>query len=397
VSPPLLLHVFSTFAPGGPEVRAVEIINKLGQKFQHGIIAIDGRYSAASRIRPEIQYKLLPVRSRGQRVLQPAGLRVVRSALTLATEAVLIGRYIRRHQPALVLTYGLGAIGAAICIRLTGRAPLIHFEDGMGPDEVLHCKLRRKLMRKLVLPAAYRVVVPSHSLSELLVEECKLPRHLVCRIPNGVNTGAFRPLEPLEARNSLGLPSEVMSFGTVCHLRPEKRLDVLLKAFHEANLPGAILFVVGDGPCRDDLALLAQRLGVDDRVFWAGELVASSRHYSAMDVFVCSSDTEQLPLAMLEAMSSAIPVISTNVGDCHRVLSGSPSELLVPRGDRQALAAAMRWTHANRQRCKRVGDENRTRCTVNHDQDPMVQRTSRSTTRRCVRVIAIECHKMMRR
>jgi glycosyltransferase involved in cell wall biosynthesis len=374
VNPPLFLHVFSTFAPGGPEVRAVQIINELGQKFQHMIISIDGRYSAASRLQPAIQYKLLTVRSRGQGTLQSDGRRFIESALTLAAEAVLIGRYIRQYQPALVLAYNFGAIGAAIYIRLMGRTPLIHFEDGFGLDELFHRKTRRKLIRKLVLPAAYRVVVPTNSLRELLVKECKLPRDLVYCIPNGVNTRAFGPLEPSETRNALGLPSNSVSFGTVCHLRPEKRLDVLLKAFHEANLPGAILLIVGDGPCREDLMRLARRLGVQEKVFWTGEVVASSLHYGAMDAFVCSSDTEQMPLAMLEAMSSAVPVISTNVGECHRVLSGCPSELLVPCGDSQSLAAAMRWIYANRQLWKYLGDQNRTRCTIYHDQGIMVER-----------------------
>jgi len=353
----MLFHVFSTFAPGGPEVRA-----------------IDGRYSAATRIQADIEYVLLRIPPRGNRGIERAGLGLVRASLRLAAEAIMIGRQIQKYKPALILTYNLGAIAAVIVVSLTGLAPLIHFEDGFGQDELVRRNRRRNLIRKFVLPSARRVVVPSQSLQKLLLAECKLPGNLVCCIPNGVNTVAFSPINSLEARRALGLPTGAMSFGTVCHLRPEKRLDLLIRAFHEANLPGSILFIAGNGPCREILIRLATDLGLQDRIFWAGEVLASPLHYSAIDVFVSSSDTEQLPLALLEAMSNALPVISTDVGDCGRVLSGSPPQLLVPAGDIQSLAAAMRWAHANPNCLRNIGDANRRHCTANYGHTSMIQR-----------------------
>ena len=101
--------------------------------------------------------------------------------------------------------------------------------------------------------------------------------------------------------------------GTVAALREEKNISRLMHAF--AMLPAGRLVIVGDGPQRPALEALAASLGVAERVCFAGHHLDTAAFYAQFDIFALSSDTEQMPLSVIEAMASGLPVVSTDVGD----------------------------------------------------------------------------------
>jgi glycosyltransferase involved in cell wall biosynthesis len=164
------------------------------------------------------------------------------------------------------------------------------------------------------------VIVPSEGGRRALVDlGVDVPIEVV---PNGVDLAPFRnEVRPL-ARDRLGAgPSDVV-LVYVGRLGPEKNLMTLLQAFAGAHAayPHTTLVLVGDGPERESLELLAQRLGLAGRVRFTGmvDYGLLPRYLAAADVFVTASVTEVHPLTVIEALAAGLPVIgirSPGVGD----------------------------------------------------------------------------------
>ena len=108
-------------------------------------------------------------------------------------------------------------------------------------------------------------------------------------------------------------------------------------------LPAGRLVIVGDGPERAGLQALAAALGIGDRVSFAGHHQDTAAFYARFDVFALSSDTEQMPLSVIEAMASGLPVVSTDVGDV-RLMLAEANGPLVTKLDDAALAEALKMS-----------------------------------------------------
>lgn len=188
------------------------------------------------------------------------------------------------------------------------------------------------------------------------------PARLSCD-PNGVDTGAFAP-RPRSGRlrRALGLADEVPLAGCVGRLSPEKGPEVLVRAAQLAQrrAPALHFVFVGDGPMAGELRALAQALGVADRVHFAGPQADMPDVYADLDLQVCCSHTEAMPLAVLEGMASGLPVVATRVGGVPELVAHGASGLLVAPGDFDALATAcatLAGTAALRRRLGRHGRE----------------------------------------
>lgn len=129
----------------------------------------------------------------------------------------------------------------------------------------------------------------------------------------------------------------------VARLAPIKRLDVLVEAWALVNRqrPGSRLAIVGDGPQRQALSQQAQRLGIDGLVHFAGHQRSVGPWLRQSRLFVLSSDSEGLSLALMEAMAAGLPAVVTGVGDMEDLVRDGVNGMVVPRRDPAALAAAM--------------------------------------------------------
>jgi glycosyltransferase involved in cell wall biosynthesis len=335
-APAKVLHVFATLGIGGPQLRAVQLMAAMGAGSQHEVLAMDGDTAALARLPGGVACRALPP--------LPAG-------GTLATVGRL-RRLLRERRPELLLTYNWGAIEAVWAARLAGIA-VVHHEDGFLPDEVERRKWRRTLLRRLLLPGVAKVIVPSAVLAGIAEGEWRLRPGHVLHLPNGVDLQRFAP----SSRPAHG-PCVI---GTVGGLRPEKDHRALLLAFAAMRQPARLLFV-GDGPLAGALASEVARLGLSDRVEFAGAVAEPAAAYARMDVFALSSRTEQMPLSLLEAMASGLPVVSTDVGDVRLVLPTAAAGGVVPRGEPLALAAALDALVADPRRRAAEGAANRARC-----------------------------------
>ena len=109
--------------------------------------------------------------------------------------------------------------------------------------------------------------------------------------------------------------------GTLGALRPEKNLPRLVRAFAMLeDYPNARLVIAGSGAAGEDAKRQAQELGISGRVTFTGHVARPERAYRLFDIFALSSDTEQMPLGMLEAMAAGLPVAAVDVGDVKRML-----------------------------------------------------------------------------
>jgi glycosyltransferase involved in cell wall biosynthesis len=135
---------------------------------------------------------------------------------------------------------------------------------------------------------------------------------------------------------------------SVARLERAKGHADLISAFRRVRerLPNAELALVGRGRLRDELRSLATEMELSDVVHFLGRRPDARQLIAAADVFVLSSVWEGLPMALLEAMQAATPVVATDVGDVAEVLENTPSRVVAP-GDVEALADAMVATVAD--------------------------------------------------
>jgi glycosyltransferase involved in cell wall biosynthesis len=354
---PHILHAFSSFAAAGPQVRTVEIINATGAAMRHSIMSMDGDYGAAGRIRPGVEVRLIDAPGK-------------RSSLTYP---LVLASAIRKTSPDLLITYNWGAIESAMGVRLMGSPPVIHTEDGFGPEEAVKLKLRRVWTRRLLLPRVYATVVPSRTLLKIALERYKLKPEKVRYIPNGVDLARFRPGRNDELRSAWGAGPGTAVFGFVGHIRYEKNLPLLLRAFKGAALHDARLVLVGAGECEAEIRLLAQELGLGQTIVFAGSIEDTVPYYQAFDVFVLSSATEQMPVSLLEAMACGLSGLCTDVGDVSELLGTRHGPAVVGAGDEAAYVDAIRALAADGASRSRIGAQNRDRCLTRYSLDGMVR------------------------
>jgi len=219
---------------------------------------------------------------------------------------------------------------------------------------------RRALTRRLALRGS-TVVLPSRTLLRIATDTWRLPPRHLHYIPNGIDLARFAAAAPAPLP-----PGEGPVIGTVAALRPEKNIARLLHAF--AALPAgqlARLVIVGDGPELAALQTLAQDLRIAGNTHFAGHSTRAEMWLAAFDIFALSSDTEQMPLSLLEAMAAGLPCIGTDVGDVRAMLAPANADFVTPP-DQAALAVALRrMLDADR---RSIGAANRRKAEAEFDQ-----------------------------
>ncbi len=359
MAPVRILHCHSTFSLGGKEARAVRLMNEWGGAAEHTILsAMPGRLAARDAVGRGIAAHYPddapPLAGR------PTPLRLRRLA-----------RYMRGFD--LVLTYNWGAFDAVMARRLWGGPPLVHHEDGFNEDEAERLNPKRSLYRRIGLPAAHRLVVPSERLERIALGEWKQPRGRVDRIPNGIPVARYRRAEKPAIPGLAPGEGEIV-IGTVAGLRAVKNLPRLVRAFAAMSEKIARLVIVGEGPESERIAAEARRLGVAARLHMPGFLADPAGWIGAFDIFALSSDSEQFPISMIEAMAAGLPVVATNVGDIEAMLPPDNRPLVVAREDEAGFAAALDSLAARPDLRRAIGRANLEKAAADYDEAAMIAR-----------------------
>ncbi|HZU62695.1 MAG TPA: glycosyltransferase [Novosphingobium sp.] len=356
-----ILHLHSSFDPGGKELRSVQLINAFGTGASHTIVsALPGAMAAAARIAPGIGWAqgldFPPLQGRPT----PARLRALASAM-------------RGHD--LVLTYNFGAMDAVLAHTLFAQIdrlpPLVHHEDGFNQDEAEGLKPLRNWYRRIALGRARALVVPSARLEAIALGPWRQPRGKVVRIANGIATGAFagKP-RPDALPRVIKRPGELW-LGTIAGLRPVKNLPAMVRAFAALPEPWQLV-ILGEGEAREAIRAEALRLDLGHRVHLPGFVAEPAKVAGLFDLFALSSHSEQFPISLVEAMAAGLPVAATDVGDVAGMVAPENRPFVVPAGDEAALAAAFAALAGDAALRARLGAANRARARAEYDEAAMI-------------------------
>ncbi|MBU7580052.1 MAG: glycosyltransferase family 4 protein [Porphyrobacter sp.] len=351
---PRILHLHSTFAAGGKEVRAVRLMNAWGARAAHSIVSAQPEAMAAAAL---IETHV------------PVDYPQAFPALTGKPTPARLKALARAMQGYdLVCTYNWGAMDAVMAHRLfadaLGLPPLVHHEDGFNEDEAVRLSPKRNLYRRVGLVRAAALIVPSRLLEKIAREVWRQPPERLRRIPNGIDTAAFA-VPPDRQALPLAKDEGTLWVGTLAGLRAVKRLPDLVAAF--ASLPANWQLVIcGEGPERSAILTEAEALGIAWRVHLPGA-VDPARVARLFDIFALSSASEQFPLSVVEAMAAGLPVAATDVGDIRHILAPENAALLTAPNDPHALGEVLARLADDPALRARLGAENAARAGAQFD------------------------------
>jgi glycosyltransferase involved in cell wall biosynthesis len=256
-------------------------------------------------------------------------------------------RLIRSERPDVVHGHWAIPTGliAVVASGLTGRRPVIvtaHRKD----IEVAQSGSRvAGALARFTLRRADRVVAVSSALRAKLVDEMGSDPALVSIVPMGVDTTAFAPSDMTAARSGLQIAPDARLVLFVGGLIPVKGVADLIEAMPsiEPDDPATLLVLAGHGPLEAELRTRAADLGWSERVRFLGAVAHDDlpRWMNAADVLVLPSYSEGLPVCLMEAAATGLPMVATDVGGSAEVLALDPRNVLVSPGDVEGLAAAI--------------------------------------------------------
>lgn len=231
--------------------------------------------------------------------------------------------------------HGHGAKGGAYARLVGGRAVRVYTPHGgslhysrTSPVGFVYLALEQLLMRRTEL-----FLFESRYGRDVFTAKIGTPRGLVRVVHNGVTQDEFSEIAP---QNDA---SDIVFIGELRHL---KGVDVLIDALAALSRDGRPVSatIVGAGPDAEQFRAQVERLGLGSSIRFAGAMPARAA-FALGRLMVAPSRAESLPYIVLEAAAAAVPLITTNVGGIPEIF-GPQAGALVPPGDSQALAAAIR-------------------------------------------------------
>ncbi len=273
-----------------------------------------------------------------------------------------LARYFRREKIDVIHTHtDRPHLYATLAGRLAGVRQIVHTRHGQCVDL---SPRQQRLVRFLVRWVRHFVCVSDDAAA--VSRRQGIPAERLVTIRNGIDVQQF-------AYRQAQTTGPVL---TVARLNPEKDLGTLLEAIARAapHDPSLRLVIAGDGPCRREWEQLARRSGIDHRVEWLGMVHDVAPLLTTASLFVISSQSEGIPLTLLEAQASGLPVIATRVGGIPEVIIDGQTGRLVPAQNAQDLAECLLALRRDPDLCHRLGQAARARIEQHFDVRCMVRK-----------------------
>jgi len=348
-----LLLVVDCLKTGGAERQVVELAVALRRKGYEVAVAC----SVAGELSDVLREAGIPV--------HPLRSRLVKRRLSVAY-AWRLRRLLRRERFDLVHAHIYASTAAAALATLGTGVPLVITEH----TEATWQGRRARWISRWIYRQTKHIIAVSTPIERRLIERDGLSPDLITVIPNAVVPASeVRP----DVQPALPIGPLV---GVVARLKPEKGVANFLKAAARVSplFPEAHFVIAGDGPLRQELADLAEDLGLKSRVHFLGFRSDASALMESMDVLVVPSLTEGSPLVILEAMAAGLPVVASAVGGIPDQIRHDKEGLLVPPDDTGALGEALLDLLRDHAHARRLGEAGRRRATSEFGHPTMVRR-----------------------
>jgi len=315
---------------------------------------------------PELEAAGVPVISLGIRGKVPDPRPVFRLA-----------KMIRTWRPQVVHSHMVHANLVARLVRLLAPVPVLictaHNIDERGRRGSGRL---REIAYRLTDPLCDLTTQVSQAGLERYVRIGAVPQHKIRYLPNGIDTERFRPDPEFRARLRQELELEAaFAWLAVGRFDVQKDYANMLQAFSRVapERSEGRLVIAGDGPLRPSMEQLASDLGVTDRVKFLGIRRDIPALMDAADAYVMSSAWEGMPMVLLEAAATGLPIVATDVGGNSEVVIDGKTGFLVPPKDPEALAQVMvRLMDLPQEERRRVGEAARQHIVANYSLDHVV-------------------------
>jgi glycosyltransferase involved in cell wall biosynthesis len=244
-------------------------------------------------------------------------------------------------QPFLTPATFYSLLSALICNTsvkiITERASDGRKDTGLGYNSYLRAE-------NILSRFADLAVANSKAGAEFLMRRGFKPERVKV-IYNGLNLDrlAVNDNDVAQVRRELDVPIGGKVVGMVTRMFPQKRHDIFLKAASIIvdEIPETRFVLIGDGPLRSSLEVMARELGIAAKVAFLGEQRSVAPYISAFDIVVLLSDAEGCSNSILEAMALAKPVVATDVGGNGELIESGKTGFLVPPGNAKEVANAV--------------------------------------------------------
>jgi glycosyltransferase involved in cell wall biosynthesis len=229
----------------------------------------------------------------------------------------------------------------------------------------------RNTYRRIALPAANALVVPSGKLEAIAMKHWGQPAERLKRIPNGIDTKryAHKPV-PGSIPGFKKQPGEVV-IGSIAGLRPVKDLPMLVRSVAGMHTR-ARLVIVGEGPEREEIRRTAELMALEDKLVMPGFLPDPHTYIGHFDIFALSSKSEQAPVSVIEAMAAGLPVVAPWVGDIPNMVDPLNEPALSPARYEIGLRDRLELVAKDPDLRKRIGEANRKRARALFEEKDMV-------------------------
>ncbi|MFH1866385.1 MAG: glycosyltransferase family 4 protein [Candidatus Eisenbacteria bacterium] len=257
-------------------------------------------------------------------------------------------------------THPRNSLPAVVAARHSGAAVVVATEHlALRPDS--HFPMGRRIITSLVR-RTNRLLDRTIAVSELsrgqLIDHYGIPPERIVAIRNGIDVGRFdEESDASGVRAELGYSSDDRIAILIGRFAPRKGHTFALRALTRARerVPELKMLFAGDGELEGELKTEARELGLEEHVLFAGFRRDVPRLLAASDALILPSESECLPLVILEAMSARLPVIATDVGGISEAVDDGRTGLLVRPRDADGLADALVSVLGDPERARSMG------------------------------------------
>jgi glycosyltransferase involved in cell wall biosynthesis len=292
-----------------------------------------------------------------------------------------LAREFRRRGPHIVHTQGRGDPFGRVAARLARVPAVVSTAAAIGGRYRVEERWRRTLYRLIDFTTdrlVDRFIVVNRGAVDVLAGRHRVPPARIAVIPNGVEIERFDPGRVTRGawRHRLGVPEDGFLIGGLGRLTWEKGFPDLIKAVASIQSPDVWLVIAGDGPDWEELRAQARALDVSARVLLPGFIDDVPGWLADLDLFVLPSHQEGHPVALLEAMAMALPVVATDIPGVGDTVTDGVDGHVVPAADPAVLAEAIKRVGSDPEGAGRLGRNARKKVEREFTARGMVRRTA---------------------